>query len=68
MFLVECPTARKFMEARFELYIAFEELIFGTHANCLSEGFSCHREARLPNFKVCFEEPDLGEGELLMRD
>lgn len=68
MFLVQHPTAREFVQARFELDIAFEEFVFGTHADSLSQCFARHREVRLPDFKVRFEEPYLGEGELFVGD
>lgn len=68
MFLVQCSTAREFVQARFKLDIAFEELIFRTHTDSLPEGLARHSEVRLPDFKVRFKEPYFGEGKLLVRD
>lgn len=68
MFLVERAAAREFVETGLELDVAFEELVLGTHADCLAEGLARGGEVHLPDFKVRFEEPDLGEGELLVWD
>lgn len=68
MFLVQCPAAREFVQTSFELDIAFEEFVFGTHADSLPEGLARHSEVRLPDFKVRFEEPYFGKGKLFVRD
>lgn len=68
MFLVEGSTAGEFVETGFELDVAFEEFVFGTHADCLAEGFTCDGEVVVPDFEVGFQEPDFGEGELFVWD
>ena len=58
----------KLSQLDLQVDVAAEELGLGALAQRRAQSPACHVNVLLPNFKLSVEQPDLGEGEHLVRD